>query len=230
MQSPNPLKTRNRSLLVCLAGVVIVCSARGAFAAEPQQIGVTPEQSAAEAAAGIAKRIGDDPITGGEAVPIFPVVVEGSFQLSELEALSTSTDLVKDGRVPLELRSDEDSPTILLPEDGSLRGPGWQWSVSNWAAADTFSHPRYFEDRMLERHGHQRFPRLQPFVSGARFFTTVPMLPYLMAVRPACDCEYSLGYYRSGSRTPGFLQRPPLDRRGVISEAFWVSGAILAFP
>ena len=83
---------------------------------------------------------------------------------------------------------------------------------------------------MLERHGHQRFPALQPFVSGARFFGTVPALPYLMAVTPACDYEYSLGYFRSGSRTPGFLQRPPLDRRGVINEAAWVTGAIIAFP
>lgn len=230
MQSPNPLKTRIRSLLVGLTGAVLVCSASWSFAAEPQQSRTPLEQGAAEVAAGIAKRLGDDQMIEGEAVPIFPVVVAGSFQLPELDALSTSTDIVKDGRVPLELRRDEDSPTIVLPEDGSQRGLDWQWSVSNWAAADTFSHPRYFEDRMLERHGHQRFPRLQPFVSGARFFTTVPMLPYLMAVQPACDYEYSLGYYRSGSRTPGFLQRPPLDRRGVISEAFWVSGAIVAFP
>jgi hypothetical protein len=230
MQLPNPLKTRSRSLLVCLAGAVIVCSASRSFAAEPQQRGATPGQSAAEVVADIAKRLVDDPTTGADAVPIFPLVVSGSFELPDLGALSTSTDIVKDGRIPVELRGDEESPTVVLPEDGIQRGSDWQWSVSNWAAADTFSHPRYFEDRMLERHGHQRFPRLQPFVSGARFFTTVPALPYLMAVRPACDYEYSLGYYRSGSRTPGFLQRPPLDRRGVISEAAWVSGAILAFP
>ena len=35
---------------------------------------------------------------------------------------------------------------------------------------------------MLERHGHERWCCAQPLASGARFFLTVPMMPYLMTV------------------------------------------------
>ena len=119
---------------------------------------------------------------------------------------------------------------MVLPEDSVGRGENWSWSVSNWAASNNFSHPRYFEDRMLERHGHERFPLMTPICGGARFFTTIPMLPYLMTVRPPCECESTLGYYRSGSCTPGLWQRPPLERNAVLVESAVVSGLIIAFP
>ena len=123
-----------------------------------------------------------------------------------------------------------------MPESGNERADVWNWTICSWAAANTFSNPRYFEDRMLERHGHQRLANhrfgkhLQPVASGARFFATVPMLPYLMTVRDPCDCEYTLGYYHAGSRTPGLLQRPPLDRRALIMESAVVAGVMVAFP
>ncbi len=85
-----------------------------------------------------------------------------------------------------------------------------------FAAANTFSHPRYFEDRMLERHGHERFPYLQPMVSGAKFFGTFPMLPYLMTVSPPADIEYQLGYFRPGTAVYPYIQRPPYQRDAVI--------------
>ena len=83
---------------------------------------------------------------------------------------------------------------------------------------------------MLERHGHERCGHLQPLASGARFFATVPMLPYLMTVREPCDCEYTLGYYRPGSSVPAMLQRPPYERHALIIESAAVAGAIIAFP
>ena len=83
---------------------------------------------------------------------------------------------------------------------------------------------------MLERHGHTRLGCLQPVASGARFLATVPMLPYLMTVRHPCDKEYTLGYYRSGSRAPALLQRPPYERRAVVAETAAITGAILVFP
>ncbi len=165
---------------------------------------------------------------------IVPSAVDGRIILPALKAVSTATDEVGSGdsvgRTPTEFRGSAQRPMQPLPEDSSGRGLNWDWTVSNWAAANTFSHPRYFEDRMLERHGHERCPRLQPFASGMRFFTTVPMLPYLMTVSNPCDYEYTLGYYRSGSCTPAFLQRPPYERRAVIVESGSVAGAIIGFP
>ena len=83
---------------------------------------------------------------------------------------------------------------------------------------------------MLERHGQEHDSHLQPLVSGARFFATVPMLPYLMVVRDPFDCESTLGYYRSGSCAPMMLQRPPYERRAAIGEAAAIAATIIAFP
>ena len=83
---------------------------------------------------------------------------------------------------------------------------------------------------MLERHGHERFPKLTPLLSGARFFATVPALPYLMAINPACDYDYHLGYYRPGTRAPALLQRPPYERRAAIIQGAATATGILIFP
>jgi hypothetical protein len=160
-----------------------------------------------------------------------PQIVDNAFDFPELAAPSLDTTKTGvEGRVPTDFRGDASPPLMVLPESPGDRGPAWQWTVANWEAANTFSHPRYFEDRMLERHGHERCPRLEPIVAGARFFTTIPMLPYLMGTRPPCDCEYTMGYYRPGSCTPAFLQRPPLDRRGLIAESAAVSGTMIVLP
>ncbi len=102
--------------------------------------------------------------------------------------------------------------------------------MSQWAASNTFSYPLYFEDRMLERHGQNRWGYLQPAMSGVRFFSTVPMLPYLMTVNKPCDCEYKLGHYRAGTCAPTMIQRPPLERRAVVAEALFLGGGIAIFP
>lgn len=160
-----------------------------------------------------------------------PEVVDGRYLLPPLEPLSTRTDNVgEDGRVPEGYQDQQAVAVIPLPEDAQGRFLDWDWAVSNWAAANTFSYPLYFQDRMLERHGHQRYVCAQPLVSGFRFFATVPSLPYLMAVSPPCECEYTMGYFRAGSCVYPYLQRPPCDRRGVIAESAAVAGAVLAFP
>ncbi len=159
-----------------------------------------------------------------------PQVQDGGLALPPIAAVSTETGSIGNGRIPEGFRGGKPSPTQPLPEDARERGEDWNWAVSNWAAANTFSHPRYFEDRMLERHGQERFPCLTPITSGARFFATVPMMPYLMTVRPPCECESTMGYYRSGSCGPVMLQRPPLERNAAVVQAGVVAGVIVAFP
>ncbi len=159
-----------------------------------------------------------------------PSYAGDGFRLPELVAPSIATADIGDGNIPVGFRSGVDAPIYRLPESAAERDANWAWTLSHWAAPNTFSKPRYFEDRMLERHGHTRWGKLQPAASGARFFATVAMLPYLMTLQHPSECEYTLGYYRSGSRTPALLQRPPYDRRAAIVEAAAVAGAIIAFP
>ncbi len=117
-----------------------------------------------------------------------------------------------------------------LLREGPDRGEDWALTAYFWHAPNTYSHPLYFEDVMLERHGHQRFPALQPFISGGRFFATIPMLPYLMTINPACDYDYHLGHFRPGSCAPGLVQRPPYVRRAAVVQAAATAGAFIAIP
>ena len=161
---------------------------------------------------------------------LVPEAIDGRFRLPTLDAPSTTLTIAENRQAPQSYLDERDAPTAQLPESASQRGVPWNWTVLNWEAADTFSNPRYFEDRMLERHGQECFGHFQPLASGARFFATVPMLPYLMTVSEPCECEYTLGYYRSGSRTPAFMQRPPYERRAMIMEGLVVSGVVIGFP
>jgi hypothetical protein len=161
---------------------------------------------------------------------VLPQVENGTFILPKLSATSTATDNVGTGRIPDGLHADSPRQLQVLPEDGYARGLTGGASVCTWAAANTYSLPRYFEDRLLERHGHERLPCLQPMVSGARFFATMPALPYLFTVRHPCECEYTVGYYRPGSCAPVMLQRPPCERKAGVVQGAAIAAAIIAFP
>ena len=159
-----------------------------------------------------------------------PEAIDGRFVLPKLDAPSTTVESTPGRRTPQDYREEQVAQVMPLPEVATQRGIPWNWTVVNWAAADTFSNPRYFEDRMLERHGQECRWHLQPLASGSRFFLTVPMLPYLMTVSNPCECEYTLGYYRSGSCSPALKQRPPYERNAMIVEGLVASGLIIGFP
>jgi hypothetical protein len=152
---------------------------------------------------------------------------EEGFSLPTIAAPTTSKEQIGNGETPSGFRSGTVPQVMPLPESGADRGGmPWAWTVSHWAAADTFSHPLYFEDRMLERHGHRRFPHLQPMISGGRFAAQAFLLPYLVALHHPSECHYSLGYYRAGDCVPAFFQRPPWKRKAAVAQA--VSTAVTA--
>ncbi len=93
-------------------------------------------------------------------------------------------------------------------------------TLFTWKAAGTCHKPLYFEDVQLERYGHSWNPVLQPFMSGAHFFVSVPLLPYKMGLRPYNECVYSLGYYRPGSCAPYMFDPIPLSLRAAVFEGF----------
>lgn len=159
-----------------------------------------------------------------------PQAVNGSFVLPELTAPSTTQNLDQLRQVPKDFRDEQNVPSMNLPESGAERDSAWEWTSFHWEAPNTFSNPRYFEDRMLERHGQQAAGKLQPILSGARFFTAIPLLPYLMTVSEPQEKEYSLGYYRTGNSIPSLRQRPPYERRAVLSETAVLSGFFMLVP
>jgi hypothetical protein len=136
-------------------------------------------------------------------------------------------------------------PAGLLPEDvqrqdavraapTEVRDPrlfgGWGESPFEWSAAMLCHGPLYFEEVNLERYGYQCHPAVQPFVSGAHFFLTVPTLPYQMTVHPPRECVYTLGHYRPGDRVPWQRQRLPWDARAAAVQAGVAVGLIFLIP
>jgi hypothetical protein len=99
-----------------------------------------------------------------------------------------------------------------------------------WKASGMCYKPLYFEDVALERHGHSWGPLLQPVMSGAHFFGTLPILPYKMGVDPPWECVYPLGHYRPGNCAPYMIPPFPISLRGAMVEAGAVVGGVVIIP
>lgn len=99
-------------------------------------------------------------------------------------------------------------------------GRNFSPTLFTWKASGTCHKPLYFEDVQLERYGHSWNPIVQPFVSGAHFFASVPLLPYKMGLKPPHECVYTLGYYRPGNCAPFMFEPIPLSLRGAVWEGF----------
>ena len=100
-----------------------------------------------------------------------------------------------------------------------------------WKASALCHKPLYFEEVALERYGHTLVrEEFQPIISGAKFFLTVPILPYKMGINPPCECIYTLGYYRPGSCAPYMIDPLPLSVRAGLIQAGVVVGGVAIFP
>jgi hypothetical protein len=147
-----------------------------------------------------------------------------------VQAVSISSAEIGTGLVPTATRpkwSDQD-----LIQEGQSRDS--YFTQVYWQASLIQHFPLYFEDAMLERHGHTRCCRgwelTQSAVSGLKFFGTIPMLPYLATLQPKHQCVYALGHYRAGSAAPCLRSNLPYDKRAAIVESASVAGFFWAAP
>lgn len=97
-------------------------------------------------------------------------------------------------------------------------------TMFTWKATGVCHKPLYFEDVNLERYGHSWNPVVQPFMSAAHFFVSVPLLPYKMGLTTPNECMYTLGYYRPGSCAPWLIDPIPLSFRAAMFQAGAVTG------
>jgi hypothetical protein len=135
-------------------------------------------------------------------------------------------------------------PSGLLPKDhaalcwaqrNAMGGPFpaqrcWGSLPYLWDAPCLCYRPLYFEEINLERHGYGCCACIQPAVSAAHFFGTIPCLPYCMAEHCPCECEYTLGHYRPGSCPPWQHHWPSCQPIAAAAEAGVVTGLIFAIP
>jgi hypothetical protein len=114
--------------------------------------------------------------------------------------------------------------------DQPYQARDWPETIFTWKASGVCHKPLYFEEEALERYGHEKGPLIQPVYSGARFFATLPILPYKMGLTPPTECIYALGYYRPGSCAPYMIEPLPLSLRAALFEAAAVVGAAAVLP
>jgi hypothetical protein len=125
----------------------------------------------------------------------------------------------------------DEPPTPPAPQFGDARlVGGWPITDFNWAATGMYHKPLYFEEVNLERYGYTVSPVLQPLISGAHFFATIPVLPYKMTTHPPCECYYTLGHYRPGSCAPRRWHHEPFDPLAATVEAGFVVGLVYIIP
>jgi hypothetical protein len=99
-----------------------------------------------------------------------------------------------------------------------------------WIASNLCHKPLYFEQPRLERYGHALPPVIQPLVSAAEFFLSVPLLPYKMGIEPPNECIYALGYYRPSSCAPMQIPGIPISLRGALYEGAVITGFAVVLP
>ena len=143
----------------------------------------------------------------------------------ELTSLSKITTNIKppEGELPNECPLTDKVFHLEVPRP-------WCPLTFTWKASGLCHKPLYFEQVHLERYGHSWGPYLQPFVSGAHFFLTVPILPYKMGLYPPGECMYTLGYYRPGNCAPYMLDPIPLSVRAGLAQAGAWMGGIYVIP
>jgi hypothetical protein len=140
--------------------------------------------------------------------------------LKSIRDISPDIRLAEGSKLPDECEID-DSPYVSR---------NFSQSCFQWKASALSTKGAYFEDVQLERYGHSRCPALQPITSGARFFATIPMLPYKMGVMPPNECVYTLGHYRTGNCSPYMKEPFPISPRALINHTGTTGGAAAIVP
>jgi hypothetical protein len=150
---------------------------------------------------------------------------------SELERARADRITSIDLGIRVEGREGWDFPFECSIDDGRpYAGRHWPEVTYMWKAAANCHKPLYFEQHHLERYGHSWGPCLQPLVSGAHFFTRLPVLPYCMGITPPNECIYPLGYYRPGSCAPYTIDPIPFTWRAALFQAGATVGTAAILP
>jgi hypothetical protein len=107
---------------------------------------------------------------------------------------------------------------------------GWAETDFQWSSTALCHRPLYFEQVNVERYGYTVSPLLQPAISGAHFFLTIPALPYKLVAQPPRECVYTLGYYRAGSPAPRRWHHAPWDPTALTAEGLVATGLVFLIP
>lgn len=108
-------------------------------------------------------------------------------------------------------------------------GRDWALTDYRWEASMLCHAPLLFEQVNAERYGIT-YGCLQPLVSGAHFFATIPAVPYKVWANGHDQRQYALGYYRPGSYAEPQCYKPRISADAGLFEAGVILGLIYALP
>jgi hypothetical protein len=168
--------------------------------------------------------------------------LDGSTKIEESPSIPRSKEPLRVGSLSIPNTSIAGIGTGTTPEDatdgrlpdpmplpyGPDREAGWSVKTKHWVAPVYCHQPTYYEDVMLEHHGHERCVVLQPVLSGARFYTGIFFTPYLATLRPPLQDIPSTGHYRPGSCAPALRQRAPYDPTAMKVQAAATAAGVVA--
>lgn len=157
-----------------------------------------------------------------------PTVADPPISLGDLKVSNIALSNIGTGNIPDDETDGRLPKPIPLPM-GPDRGL-YLYYTKPWAASGFYHQPLYFEDAMLERHGHERFPMLQPFISMAKFYGTIPLAPYKWTLQGPLEERHVLGSFRPGSPAPIVRQRLPYDQRAIRNQIGASAAAAVAIP
>lgn len=104
------------------------------------------------------------------------------------------------------------------------------WVATAHRTGDRFGYkPLYFEEVNLERYGRSA-GIWQPAISTTRFFGTVPLLPYKMAVHSPHQVYYWDWPYAAGNSAPCVKETFPFQPRAALVEAGILTGGAFLIP
>jgi|GEM_PF-1420825 len=187
------------------------------------RIQLTPSQPPATDAQPPAAQDGKAPIQPAQQ-PASPIR-----RIPELVVPNTSLQGVGTGVLPKDALQDYPFEKIALPV-GMTRDGDWTELCACWQASGICHLPLYFEEPMLERHGQQRYPCMQPMISGVRFIGNIAMLPYYMQLDRPWEDQSVLGSYRPGTAAPALYHRPPYRADAVTAEGLATAAIFIAVP
>jgi hypothetical protein len=168
--------------------------------------------------------------------------LDGSAKIEESPSIPRNKEPLRVGSLSIPNTSIAGIGTGTTPEDatdgrlpdpmplpyGPDREAGWSVKTKHWVAPVYCHQPTYYEDVMLEHHGHERCVVLQPVLSGARFYTGIFFTPYLATLRPPLQDIPSTGHYRPGSCAPALRQRAPYDPTAMKVQAAATAAGVVA--
>jgi hypothetical protein len=229
-----------------MAACLLVAAAGQVAADEPIQIIALPEVKPSTVS--IAEALATPAIAVPEFAPLDLATLANFAQPAAEEIVEPAAEgAPRPFRRITEVTIDAEFPAGALPGDpgtepeGYIHSPrpkiddarlwrGWGEVDFEWSATALCHRPLYFEQVNLERYGYTVGPYIQPVISGAHFFLTIPTLPYKLVAQPPRECVYTLGYYRAGSRVPRRWHHVNWDPTAATVQGAVATGLVFLIP